>query len=323
MRTFMAIFAAMAVVLPAAAESFDPEDVSNDATWFAHADVTKLKKTELGTQVLKMLNQNAAQLDALWAVLRFDVRTDLKAITLYATGEKPEEAVAILKGKFQEQHLITLFKANPTYETSEQGKHVVHSWVDENSKKRQWGCFVEPTTVAISEHKEAVLTAIDVLDGEVDSLEDSKLYKGVTDDGGAFLTARVNLAEIGEINPEAAVLKEAKAGHFAISEADGSLDMRMVLVGKNVESAALIRDTANGMLAMAMLNREKNPQLAKVASSFKVALTDNDVSVKMKFSTLELMEMAQKMRGGRRGGAAGADKGEEDAPGEQQRQVFP
>ena len=97
MTRFFIYFAALIIAaLPASAKPFSPDNVSSDATWFGHADVDALKTTELGREIMSMVNKNSAQLDALWAIFKFDVRKDLNSITLYAAGEKPEQAVAVV-----------------------------------------------------------------------------------------------------------------------------------------------------------------------------------------------------------------------------------
>ena len=56
--------------MPTSAKPFSPKNVSNDASWFAHADVESLKTTELGRQLMTLVNKNSAQMDALWAMTK-------------------------------------------------------------------------------------------------------------------------------------------------------------------------------------------------------------------------------------------------------------
>ena len=66
---------------------------------------------------------------------------------------KPDEnGVALIRGKFDQEHLLTLLKANKTFKTEKSGKHKLHSWRDEDSGEREYGSIVSENLLVMGEH---------------------------------------------------------------------------------------------------------------------------------------------------------------------------
>ena len=124
-------FALIIFAFPAVAEKLNSKQIPASAQWVIHMDFDGFKTSELGKFAMKQMDEHAGAIDALSAMLKFDPRMDLADVTAFGhvDAEQPDEnGVALIRGKFDQEHLLTLLKANKTFKTEKSGKHKLHSW---------------------------------------------------------------------------------------------------------------------------------------------------------------------------------------------------
>jgi len=87
----------IAAFSPAGATSLQRTDVPADPMWLVHMDFDRLRPTTVGQYIMAELEKPEAQakLASFQAMFKFDLKTQLHALTLYGMGEAPEQAVLV------------------------------------------------------------------------------------------------------------------------------------------------------------------------------------------------------------------------------------
>lgn len=304
----MAMVSGLAVAMVAAAAALgaplNERDVAADARWVVHADLANLKATSLGAHLLQTLQEEPAErkLAAIQAVFRFDPRRDLDAVTMYGQDQNGDDGVALLRGAFDQNHVLTLLRANDNYEAAAHGAHTVHSWVDQKASGavRMYGAFYDARTVVVGRSGAKVAAALDVLDGGAPSLAGSgQVVAGQEPAVNGFFFVVVDLAAMAGARPEAAILKGARAASMEFTETAGQVLASLTVNAQDAQTAAQIQSAAQGMLALAALNQEQNPALAQLAQSIGVVLQDTAVVATLRQPAAQVVEWLKTMKSAR------------------------
>jgi len=261
--------------------------VSSSANWVAHVDIERFNNTRIGRLVREELrNQGMEDELANFAnIFSFHPLDDVRNVTAYGQGQKPEKAVVLIEGKFDKEQLLTVLRFNPSYEEAKYGDIVIHSWVDEKKQDlndsnvgRMYGCFYNDELIAMGAGLEAVKQAIDVLNGSARNAASGVFNQAALNAKGAFFTAAAN--NIGEVvgeDPEAAVLKEGEQLGLAIGETESKFYIDLSLTAKSEEAAQAISKIAEGIIAFVTLSGQEQPKLAELAKKVKLSCEQNTV----------------------------------------------
>lgn len=269
----LAAAAAVLVAVTGHAAEFDGSRVSADAEWLVHADLDALRDTEVGNYIVSRLQEGQAdrKLDALEALLGFDPRTQVSDITLYGMDQERENAVMLLRGELDTARLVTLLRANDSYQMSTYGDFEIHRWTDENSGQESFGAIYGDGTIVMSAGQDMVVEALQVLDGgEPDIAESGEFQELIPDAPAAFFMAVAQLEEMGEMNTHARMLSQAQSGRLVLAERDGRFVGSLSLLAESEEVAGQIDDVARGILAMTMLSSGEKPALARMAQALDI-----------------------------------------------------
>lgn len=297
---FALIFAVSALAGP-----FQQKYVSSDANWIIHADVEKFSKTQIGGFVLNEFRSEEAnkKFAAFQVIFNFDPRKDLKSLTLYGPNNNPKQAVALIRGTFDADRLTTLLRANDTYSEIRYHNHIVHSWIDKENhkgkvksrKEPSFGCFHPNGIVVLGTDLEPVKKALDVMDGKKPSLKTTYSFHGLSLPGQpSFLAAVANLSEMGELGPKATVLKQAKSINLALEETGGNLRGHLILSTRTAVTATRVQAVVEGMIAIALLVQEENPELARLAQELSVSVDNKTVRVSLDSPASDILAVLQK-----------------------------
>lgn len=256
------------------AAAFQNKDVSDSAQWVVHADLELLKQTQVGAYLITQLNTGdvSNKMAAMAAVLRFDPRKDLASVTLYGKSKIPEEGVALFSGAFDVNQLVTLLKANKSYEAAAHRGHAIHSWIDDQKpgQKRQFGCAFSPGRILISQGLPILKEALDVLDGAHAALDADKTF-GMALPAEPFFMAGSNLPGFGG-GANAQLFSQAQSGRLALGEKGGNLTLAVAVTALDAETAAKLKSVADGLLALAQLRQDQEPALAALLQTARVTL---------------------------------------------------
>lgn len=256
-------------------ESLNPKQVPAEAKWVVHADLDQLRGSEMGKFAMAELDrdEHKRKLDAFQAIFNMDPRKDVSSVTVYGKGHKEEENVALFKGKFDAQRLVTLIKANESYQELGYNGQAIHSWQEKKGGRevRTHAAILADGTVALG-GKAALEEALDVADGKRESMQSAGTLSelSVAAKRACFMVAGASFADMRITDPSAAFLKEAAAGQLFLSEASGQVAVEAVLVSASDETAEQLEAVARGFIALGILQREKNPALADMARRTRI-----------------------------------------------------
>jgi hypothetical protein len=303
-RKSLFILTVCTLAVSARAGSLVHRDVDASAAWVAHADIENLRGTAFGRHLLeKMQEPEAAQkLAAFEALWRFDPREDIASLTLYGWGQKKEgDGVLVVRGRLDREHLTTVVGGGEGYETRTHGNHLLHSWLDKKTEdgdeitKRKYGVFHTSGVLVLGEDADGMNKALDVLDGQRPSLETENpfaLLASVQD--AAFFMATADFAALSSnAKPKAQLFKNAAAAAMGIGESNQRMFGTLVLETGEPQAAKGMKMIADGLIALALLNAENDPNAAQLAEAAQVNAEGNRLVIQLSCSSDEFIAMVE------------------------------
>ncbi len=281
--------------LPALGGPLVKSRVSGSANWVAHVDIEQFNNTQIGRLIREELRNQGVEekLTNFAKEFSFHPLDDVRNVTIYGQGQKPEKAVVLIESKFDKERLLTVLRLNPDYQEIEYGDIVIHSWVDEKKQDpndsnvgRTYGCFYNDELAVMGAGLEAVKQAIDVLNGSAENAASGVFSQAALNAKGAFFqVAANNVGEIVGQEPQAAVLREGDQLGLAISETESKFYIELSLTAKSEEAAQNISKIAEGIIAFAALADEEQPKLAELAKAVELSCVQNTIQVRFKASS--------------------------------------
>lgn len=273
-RTLLSLLSGLALAQFASAVPFNAAQVPAASAWVMHLDADALRQTAPGRALMEQLGtgKGGQQMDALAAVLGWDMRRDLSGLTLFNTTGDEREGVALLRGRFDPARLEVLLKADPGYRSEAYQGTTVHAWIDQEKKQRRFGALVGDVAV-VSGSKAAVQRALDVLQARAPGLSTQNPNQlPLPEPGAAFAVAAANLTRLPMTNsaPNARTLRLARSGSFSMSESAGQVIGRLSLQAEREESARLMADAGRGLLAMAQLDDAQDAASRELLQALRI-----------------------------------------------------
>lgn len=297
---------ALKIMIPALLASavyaapLDKQAVAADAKWVVHINLDAFRDSRIGSLVLDEVHaEHQQQIDAFKELFGLDLTRDLFSVTLYGSDADEENAVALFRGRFDQQKLTSLLKLNPTYTTSEYNGRTLHLWTDENSKKQQAGAFAGDNLIAISQTPEAVKSALDVLADKNASLDAAPLdpLYSLTETAvdPIILLAADSLSELTENQEHAAVLQNSTMLAFLAGEQEGDVTVHIDLTAQTTEAATQIEQIARGMIAFASLQAPNNPALGKILAALSLVRSENTLNLNFRYPAADLFDLCKSL----------------------------
>jgi hypothetical protein len=280
----------------------DQKQISADAKWAVHADVEALLASDTGKFVLAEIEkqpQAQAGLKVFATTFGIDLTKDIKGITLYGADFSDKTGVAIINCKFDKDKLTTILKTNPTYKESKLGERTVHQWQDQapagkaadkdkapaeeaTAKPTKYGVFFADDLAVITQDRDVLAVALDVLDGKKDNLTKGALAKALTAPKGAFLTgALCDLAQAakGKPEPQAALFKKMDSATLVAGEDAGKVFAHLSVTAVDAQTATDLRKMADGFLAFLDLAKDMQNEAGQHAIPASLSAIIKDVKV--------------------------------------------
>jgi hypothetical protein len=218
---------------------------------------------------------------AFQAMFKFDLRTQLHGLTIYSTGDSPEDAVLLVYADFDRDHLATLAKGANDYKGSEHNQHVIHSWVDNSKKNHHDGRTYAAThgsrVLVFGQRESSVAKALDVFDLSAANLTASKTFPTLNS-GTAFIQAAAQKLSISGSDPNAAVFRLSKSIRFEVGEDQKQVKATLQLTAGDEDVAKQIGSIGQGLIALIRLQKDR-PEAGKLADSLTLKQDGTDVTV--------------------------------------------
>jgi len=271
--------------LAAMAAPLQRADVPAEPTWVLHVDCDALRPTGVGQYLLAEMDKPDAQ--AKFAVFQtlfsFDPRKQLHGLTLYSSGNAPEDGVLLVYADFDPERLVTLARAANGSQNTAYKRHVIYNWIDDKKKatngvKPRTYAAIQGTHVVVFAQQEArVAQALDVLDQAVPNLSHSNVFPQLGAAGDpSFIAASARKLDVPDSTPNAAIFRLAKLMRLQIGETNRQVTARLSLEANDEAVARQAASVVQGVLALARLQKEK-PEAGKLADA--LSLKQNGASV--------------------------------------------
>lgn len=201
-------------------------------------------------------------------VLLLDTDLDVRAGLDAAIAKQPE-------GNSGRLRLIET-GANPVY------------WVKDES----YVALVAGGPVIAGKFEDEVRRARDVVLGSVPNLVASNPFAGypATPAGAVVYGAVQGLGENVPVPPQAQVLKKADGMRLVVTEGAGNLAINLSMKTKTAEVAQQVQDVVQGMMALAVLGQNGNPDLQDLIRGLKVSGGDRMVTVDLSYPVAKALQ---------------------------------
>lgn len=300
-----------AVLLCVATESraapLDPGRVHAEAQWVAHADLSRLRATQVGRHLLASVWTDAvhAGFAALQTVLGFDPRADLDGLTLY--GDSARNGVILVQGRLDTRQLVAFLKANDSYRVASHAGYTIHSWADEacsawnrtgrRVSSRKYGCFFDDGTLVLSDAAENVAEALDVLLGNAPSMARQASLAGLLEcEDAVFFLAAADTAALEAFHPQSAMLQNVERLTLRVGETAGQVQVRLDLETPTEDVALNLFRMVEGLRGLAVLNAAANPAAARIAQAADVRRDARRLRFVLKVAAAECIEKIENLR---------------------------
>ena len=289
-------------VLTAAAAWAGPlkkTDIPAGSVWAAHLDLETLRSGDVGRFLLKQFSegQDAAHIDALNAILNFDIRKDLNDVTLFGRAEGDTESVAILRGRLDTERLVLFVRANDTHTEKKVGDQTIHSWVDKDKQgqlQRSFGCVPAPGVLVVGKSEARLCEALDTLAGRRPPLQDGFLDEAAAP-GGSVFWAAADMTRSQKKPAKSQLLRLISTGSLAIGEQAGQVAGSVTLNCADTNTAASVQTIAQGFLAMALLTADaKDAKAQDFLHNISLQNDGRKISIGLRMPTADFIGQLEK-----------------------------
>lgn len=261
---------------PAMADPFDAKTVPADAKWVLHVDAEAVQKSAVWPMIQQRLDSDpsaAQKIKELRAITRMNFPQDLFSLTAYGTSFDEKDGVIIVRGRADQQQLLSLLQLNPSYAAEAFGTHDVLSW--EDNGKVMYGAFADADCAVVSQSKQNVQNALSVRDGKAPALAGDAGFAHLGDPGVMLGVAGRGVGELA---------KKHKAQSPIINLIEGAwitagVDQQNVLLKASASTldaqrAEQMRGALEGVknLAMLMIGNNRQDPRAQIVSGLLPAL---------------------------------------------------
>ena len=253
-------------------------DVPAEPTWVLHVDCDALRPTAVGQYLLAEMDKPDAQskFAVFQTLFSFDPRKQLHGLTLYSSGNAPEDGVLLVYADFDPERLVTLAKAAQESRNTTYKQHVIYNWIDDKKKakngvKPRTYAAIQGAHVVIFAQQEAwVAKALDVLDRAAPNLSNGNVFPQLGAAGDAsFIAASARKLDLPESTPNAAIFRLAKLMRLQVGEANRQVTATLSIETNDEDVAKQVAFVVQGVVALAKLQKEK-PEAGKLAEALSL-----------------------------------------------------
>jgi hypothetical protein len=272
-------------------------DVPADPMWLLHLDFHRLRPTTVGQYLMTELEKPEAQskLASFQAMFKFDLKTQLHALTLYGMSDAEDKAVLMVYADFDADHLATLARGAQEYQSSGHKQHVIHSWLDATRKgksgspARTYAAARDSRVLIFGQTESAVAKALEVMDLSASNLTASKVFPAL-DNGSAFFQAAAQHLKLRDSDPNAAVFRLAKSLSLQVSENQNRVNAILQLSAGDEDVAHQIVSIGQGLISLIKLQRDR-PEATKFADALTLTQDSSEVKVTLSLPAPDAVEI--------------------------------
>jgi len=291
--TALGLALALGLIAAPADKAASPQTsaVSPDAQWAFHIDMQRLTSSTMFKGLLEEKGpaKMKGKADQFLGKLKIDPVKDLKGITVFGRGQKDEDAVVALKGKFDKTHLLGLIKAEETHKEIPYEKYTIYSWDGDD-----FGAFAADDLILLSESEAAIKAALSTLEkSKKDVSAFPFLARVMKESPNAIFVAAVNSISglVGEKSKPVILSKMRQAGG-SLSESGENVNLKVSIATESAQVAKDVEQAIRGLIAMANLQMD-NAEAQSFAQSIKIDVDGENVRIDASYPAKKLMDLAR------------------------------
>lgn len=282
------------------AGTFDASLVPNDARWIVHIDVAALRGSTIGQSLLS--KDLHAEMQQQWQqaeeMLGMNLREDLHAVTMYGGGIGQDDVVVWIRGKLKPQTLASQATNMDGYQSSQHGRHTIHSWLDTSAGEasRAYGVVVDETRGLMGPSEAQIQKALQVMAGEHPNVTDGGIPVSTLTARGLLMAATADLSEVDfSENPMLAQANvNARNFRMQVRESDGTLGVRIAVQQGSAQEAQQAEEMLNGLKMMGMMQLgQQNPDLASFLQSISISRREDVLTLSMTYASEKVAAFLQ------------------------------
>lgn len=307
------VYATLAVMasLTASVEAggLHKEWVAHDATWILHVDVEAAMDSTLGRALLSEesdIHLDFHELEEIEHELGLDLREDLLSVTLYGTETEPDEvavAIAVMTPEADEaMETLVNHEEVDVRESVVDGRtfHVIHDGGEKCYIHMRQGEEEDERIVLISEHRRAILDALDVIEGEASNMADEEPagLAGVPRSGSIAFLAATNVGTMPDMHELGQILKLSDAITIDIGERRGKTYAEGAISTADVQTARDIVEVIEGVIALGRVLPQMDPELApleELSEAFEVTRDGSRLTLRLQIDSVDLIEVLEEV----------------------------
>lgn len=316
-KRFLATAGALVCAQALMAGTASPKDLPAATKWILSLDLKSAQNSPLVSELIGKIapakrREAQAKLAAVKAMFGVDLLNDIQNVVIAGSGSADQGGVAYIYANLDAERLTTILAGNATFSSTDYNGLKLLNWVDDNDKKAKYASFVRPGLTVVSDRKETVTTALDVLSGRTAGLSSDSPLKSAFASDGAFLTVMaVDVPSIIGEQPKGQALRQAQSLCLRVSAPQPDLISASLAVKATSDETALqIRQALMGIQALALLRAAEAPEQATLAQLVKITGegTSVDVALDLPKSAIEnAIRQRQEREAAKRAAAAAAN----------------
>ncbi len=274
------------------ADPLDPTTVPNDSKWVIHIDMDAVRKSSTWKDVYDRLQKApdfVPKVTELENIFNARFPDDLHGVTLFGAGFGDHTGVVMINANVDRKQVETLLAQGPKNTSTPRGDHALLSWDDKGQTK--YGSFFSDSKFLISDDKDSVGFALDVLDGKADALKpDAALAAGVKtkqkDQPGILIyVAGEGLAKLRAQAARSPLLAQMKSAYITLTEDKDDVVLTLNVTADSAPAAQKMQQAAEGlraMLGLAAADENAKPGVVKLNDVVqKATLATNGTNVSL------------------------------------------
>ncbi|MDX1953498.1 MAG: hypothetical protein SFY81_15090 [Verrucomicrobiota bacterium] len=279
------------------AAPLQPSRISENARWFLHLDVDALRKTAIGSEIIKKANMELARtLEGKGAKLDFS--TDkLHSITAYgltyAGGSEPEgvlllDTTANVINDFKTVASTMAPNGLVPFDKVPNSVHETYLLADDLYVSK-----VSDSLYLVGKSNDRIKDAHQVLGGGSKSLATGNSFLtqlGTPGESFFFMAAGKAFKESPDKAPHAAILKNAEAARLVVTEHGDQTALTLSIAAESSEVLKQMQEAIQGIVALVTLTQSENKELVSLVQKLKISTQDKLITLNVQVPTTEILK---------------------------------
>lgn len=304
MKNFLIIFAAaiMFQSVPLTAEPLIKSYISIDANWVVHIDYDRFCKSQVG-QIIRSEIVNAsieAEFKKFKETFSFHPINDINSITIYGQGKNHENAVALIKGRFDKDKLLGFVRMNPGYKQIEYNGMIIHQlkqpekdFPESTTEGMMYGGFYDKNLIILNRKLAEIEKALEVLQG-LRPGADNDIFGDSLISNGTFFEAFVrNVSEFIDGDSNAVILRNTKQLVLEVGENNDKVFIKITLFADSRETIEGIKKLLDGIIAYLTLEKSETMELTELAKRIHLIVDDKELQIILETEPVTLKPLIQ------------------------------